>query len=339
MENLGEIIKELQLRLDIMEKQVRWHSNLLHEVAIESVHSSRILESLHEFLVKNNLPTKIDPSISPDDRMFQYLLYVMSSYKDAIAEYFASGAQVFGVIEALSEARFGSLSNVGSFLDFAAGHGRLERYIVRRMDKSKVWVADIKPGAVEFQARQFGVNGLISTAQPENFQTDERFDIIFVASLFSHLPSEAFHGWLRKLWSLLSERGILAFSVHDAYVYPDGRVEEHKFSTVNEELFLDRVVNISSSDGVLDTNQYGMTWVTEKYAASAIHEACNGATYVRYPRGLGSKLQNQDLYLISPTGVQDLNGLNFPHYLMVEQYEKLGWAGSWLNAVKPFQNP
>jgi Methyltransferase domain len=321
-------------QMEAIERQLRWHSNILNELAVESVHSPRSGEWLRGFLVENGLPADIDPTISPDDRMFQYLLYIMLSYRDAVAEYFASGAQVLGVIEALSAARFGSLGNVDALLDFAAGHGRVGRYLVRRMDGANVWVADIKPGAVQFQASQFGVNGLISSARPEDFRPDRRFDIIFVASLFSHLPRETFHGWLRQLWGLLTDRGVLAFSAHDAFVHPDGHVEEHKFSAVNEEVFLDRVVNLDSSEGVLNAGQYGMAWVTESYVAGAVKEECGGAPYVRYRRGLGSKLQNQDLYLVSPAGVEDLAGLDFPHYLMVKQYRKVGWAGSWLNAVR-----
>ncbi len=303
--------KELITRIENLEKQLRWHSNLLHEFAVESVYLPQMTELIQRFFIENNLPPDVDLTISSDDRMFQYLLYVMSGYKDAAAEYFASGAQVFGVIEALSAARFGGIEKLASILDFAAGHGRVDRYLAQVLDKSKIWVSDIKVGAVEFQTNQFGVKGLLSTAQPADFETEERFDIIFVASLFSHLPAETFYGWLRKLWSLLTERGILAFSVHDAFVHPDGRIDEHKFATVNEDLFLNSVVNLASRDEVLDTSQYGMTWVTEKYVADAIREVCGVEDYVRYVRGLGSKLQNQDLYLISRSGVADLKHFNF----------------------------
>lgn len=318
----------------LVDRQLRWLSNILNELAVEAVHSPKIGEWVRGFLTENGLPTDIDRTISADDRMFQYLLYIMLSYRDAVAEYFASGAQVLGVIEALAIARFGSLQNVGALLDFAAGHGRVDRYLVRRMEAAKVWVADIKPGAVAFQTSQFGVNGLISSPRPEDFQPGLRFDIIFVASLFSHLPQDTFRGWLRQLWGLLSDEGVLAFSAHDAFVHPDGRVEEYKFSPLNEEIFLDGVVKLNSRDAVLDQREYGMAWATESYVKAAVHDACGGAPCIRYRRGLGSKLQNQDLYVVSPAGLEGFGRLDFPRYLMVKEYRKAGWAGSWLNAVR-----
>ncbi len=320
-------------RLAAAEKQLRWHSQLLHELAVESVHSPRNERWVRAFLTENELPAGVDLTISPDDRMFQYLLYTMAGHRDAIAEYFASGAQVYGVVNAISEARFGAAAGPGSVLDFAAGHGRVDRFLAARLGGERVWVSDIKPGAVEFQVAQFGVNGAVSSDRPEEFQPGRRFDLILVASLFTHLPDAEFRGWLRRLWELLNPRAVLAFSTHDAWV-TDWRPERHTFTSVNEDMFLDGVVGLASRDGVLGAGGYGMTWVQEGYVAEAVGEACGGAAYVRYPRGLDSKLQKQDLYLISPSGIDDLRALAFPRYLMADGYRNLGWSGSWLEAVR-----
>lgn len=320
-------------RHDAFAKQLRWHSQLLHELAVESVHTPRIEQWVRAFLSENGLPAGVDLTLSPDDRMFQYLLYTMAGHRDAVAEYFASGAQVYGVVEAVGAARFGSLDGVSSVLDFAAGHGRVDRFLAARLGGERVWVSDIKPGAVEFQTAQFGVSGVASAARPEEFRPGREFDLILVASLFTHLPDAEFRGWLRRLWGLLAPRGVLVFSTHDAWV-TDGRPERHRFTRVNEDLFLDGVVGLGSRDGALDAGEYGMTWAEEGYVAEVIAESCGGAQYVRYPRGLDSKLQRQDLFLVSPAGVDDLRGLTFPRYLMVENYRNLGWSGSWINAVR-----
>jgi hypothetical protein len=76
------------------EKQLRWHSQLLHELAVESVHSPRNERWVRAFLAENELPADVDLTISPDDRMFQYLLYTMAGHRNAIAEYFASAGGI-----------------------------------------------------------------------------------------------------------------------------------------------------------------------------------------------------------------------------------------------------
>ena len=69
--------------------------------------------------------------------------------------------------------------------------------------------------AVAFVRDALGVQALLSAADPAQFEPGRRFDLIWVASLFSHLPEALFHAWLARLAALLTPRGVLAFSVRD----------------------------------------------------------------------------------------------------------------------------
>jgi SAM-dependent methyltransferase len=171
-------------------------------------------------------------------------------------------------------------------LDFASGYGRLTRFLVHENVADEVTVSDILEGGMAFQAEQFGVRTILSTTLPENFAAPERYDLIFVASLFTHLPPATFTAWLRRLTELLEPEGLLVFSVHDESIAP-AAVEGIRFAT-------------NSESRVLDTSEYGSTWVTEAYVRAEVAAIDPSFACVRLPRALGDW---QDVYVVSPAPI------------------------------------
>ena len=57
----------------------------------------------------------------------------------------------------------------------------------------RIWASDLQTDAVDFVRDTFGVQALASHADPARFAPERRFDFIWVASLFSHLPESLFH--------------------------------------------------------------------------------------------------------------------------------------------------
>lgn len=139
-----------------------------------------------------------------------------------------------------------------------------------------------------FQAEQFGVRAIVSTTLPENLVVPERYDLIFVASLFTHLPPATFTPWLRRLAEMLEPEGLLTFSVHDETIAPD-RVDGIRFAT-------------NSESRVLDTNEYGSTWVTEAWVREQVAAIGPSFACVRLPRALSDW---QDVYVISPSPISN----------------------------------
>ena len=72
----------------------------------------------------------------------------------------------------------------------------LLRLLPALVPPAQTWASDIQAPAVAFVERSFGVQGLLSSADPEQFAPAQRFDVIWVASLFSHLPQPLFQAWL-----------------------------------------------------------------------------------------------------------------------------------------------
>ena len=112
--------------------------------------------------------------------------------------YLMSGKATIEELRPIVNAVFGGFDQIGAFLEFACGHGRLTRFLVQEMPASRIFVSDIYQDAVEFQKEQFGVNGKVSVSEPEKYPLDQTYDCILVASLFSHLPPRTFvrgHGF------------------------------------------------------------------------------------------------------------------------------------------------
>jgi hypothetical protein len=276
-------------------------------------------------------PGAVDLAIDDRDEMLGFLVSSHRGDRDrALFQYFQSGESIAGSLAQVLRWRFGGdgVSDPGrirSLLDFASGYGRVTRFLVREVPAARIWVADVYAGGVQFQAERFGVHGVVSAIRPEDFAIAERFDAILVTSLFTHLPEERFVAWLRLLLGLLNPGGLLAFSVHSPEVLPAGAE-----MPASGFLFAP-----SSESSLLDTSDYGSTWVTGDFVQSALQRAVGpGAASLHH---LERALCNfQDLYLAVPEPGVDFSSLAFQGepQLFVERaeldaeggLELAGWA-------------
>jgi len=232
-------------------------------------------------------PEKINAIIHPQDEMYLYALKNTDGRKDeALLRYFSNGKRILDAVKQIVEWYFDGFENISSFLDFASGYGRFSRFLLQEIPSNKIWVSDIYPEAVEFQKQQFSVEGVVSTNSPEDYRINQKFDCIFACSFFSHTPQKTFIGWLEKLYSSLTENGILIFSTHDLSlmtIETDVEAEEIYFTPESESLFL-------------KTEDYGVTYVGKKWVGKVIQKVTQGkAKWHRIKRGLCGY---HDLYIV-----------------------------------------
>jgi len=249
---------------------------------------------------------RLNIAVSKYDVMFQFLAGRFGrkgeSIDRALIKYLRSGLHMLQVLERFVLRKFGSFEAIGSMLDFASGHGRLTRFLIRELNASKIWVTAIKTHAVEFQRANFGVHGFTSTLDPEGLVLGRQFDLVFVGSLFSHLPEATFERWLRRLWELTTPTGLLVFSANGADLLPGADRALTFISTSEENL-------VCTADQALDPQQYGSTFVTEEYVAAVFDRLTPAPPrYARYAKGLWDR---QDVYALAREGT-DLTGLVLP---------------------------
>lgn len=250
-------------------------------------------------------PEDFKLNICEDDEMY---LFSLNNVKDdleararALVRYYAIGRSVLDTVKQVVEWHFGSFENVPSFLDFACGYGRFTRFLIQEMPPEKIWVSDIYANAVKFQTEYLGVSGIVSTGKPENYLIDRKFDCILANSFFSHMPERTFTNWLQNLYDLLTPNGILMFSVHDRCLLPP-----HIEMPANGILF-----SPQSESQSLDKEEYGTTYVTEKFVTELVEKVSGGKAFVhRIKKGI---CKFQDLYVVTNQLVRDFSELKFNH--------------------------
>jgi SAM-dependent methyltransferase len=262
-----------------------------------------------------------------NDQMLHHCLDNFGNINFSLSHYLAVAIQQYRVVEKIKNALFPDRPDKIRLLDFACGYGRLQRLMSLKTDSKLLWVSEINDAAQAYVTNTFGVNGIASFADPGRFTTSEKFDVIWVASLFSHLPRHLFEAWLERLAGFLTPAGVLCFSVHDERLLPSS------VSLPDVGLYFVE----QSEDASLDVSIYGTTYVSESFVAGAIAAIDESAfVYHRIPKGLANE---QDLYIMARQQSCDLSPLNSIRYgawgfvdkVFLEpdgEFYMYGWAAS-----------
>ncbi|WP_052481246.1 class I SAM-dependent methyltransferase [Gilvimarinus agarilyticus] len=236
--------------------------------------------------------------IHPADQMLNHSLQHHLDANAALSQYYNVGLQQFSAAQQILELLYPEGRDKLTMLDFACGYGRLLRFMSQYLPRHNLYAAEIQAGALAYVKETFKVSTIASHGAAEDFQPPMQYDVIWVASLFSHLPKTLFRDWLARLHQSLSPEGVLCFSVHDACLVPEG----HEFPTDEGYLFWPQ-----SENADLDTSLYGTTYVNETFVRNMIESVCGaGQTYYRIPRALAHE---QDIYVVAGGVGCDLSAL------------------------------
>jgi len=230
-------------------------------------------------------PSALAPflTLHPGDQMLTHSLHEHAHADTALSQYFAIGIQQYRIASQILAAYFPGQEAGLRLLDFACGFGRLMRFMRAGHPRAELYASEIQTDALEFCVSEFGAKAIASSFDPDDFRVRERFDLIWVASLFSHLPEQLFIGWLRALYACLGDRGVLCFSVRGVEML-------HDDANPN-----DLVYQPESENAALDSDHYGTTYASERFVQKAVMTA-TGSVAVRIPRALANE---QDIYLVS----------------------------------------
>ncbi|MEM9022161.1 MAG: methyltransferase domain-containing protein [Bacteroidota bacterium] len=301
-------IRDTNARLELLERKVKKLNSELYNVLPETLTvNARTEAAIAQVRQEHPIPENLNIRIAQNDLMFHFSHFYEEDFTKTYISYLLNGLNPMNICRRLAEHKFGRMSEMESFLDFASGYGRLTRYLITEMDPKKVWVSDIKEKATDFQVTEFGVHGVPSSYDPKEFQPGRQFDFIYVGSLFSHLPEETFLPWLEVLLGLLSDRGILAISVHDSSLMDPPNSADFHFIENSEDKLFDSV-----DDHIEDAGKYGITFCSEAYVRKALQKfGFAPEQYKRYPRAL-SKLQ--DVYAITREANVFDDSIQFEHW-------------------------
>ena len=200
---------------------------------------------------------RINCVIDPRDEIYRFFAnHAIAA--NPVREYLTDGWRTLSELLLLMDAVDFPLTKARSMLEFAAGFGRFTRHLAPLLP-GRLTVSDVQPGSVEFLREQFGVEGFYSTSDPAALAIPKRYDIVFVLSMFTHLPPVMWAPWLRALFAAVEPGGHLVFSVHAE------SVEGH---TVDYDA--DGTKFIPSSESELAVEQYGTTFTTRAWVEQQV---------------------------------------------------------------------
>ena len=200
--------------------------------------------------------------IDPRDDIFQFFANEPLG-KNPVREYLSDGWRTLSELLLLMDAVGRPLTAARSVLEFAAGFGRFTRHLARAIP-GRVTVSDIHPGSVDFLRAQFGVDGFYSSHDPRALEIPGQYDLVFVLSMFTHLPPAMWAPWLRKLFGAVRPGGHLVFSVHN----------ESLAAHFSKEYGPDGTFFVPTSESrELEGEQYGTTFATRAWVEQEVERA------------------------------------------------------------------
>jgi SAM-dependent methyltransferase len=213
----------------------------------------------------------VNAQISSDDDIFRFFANHPTSF-NPIRDYLSDGWRTMVELEDVLDYCDLSLRRCSSFLEFACGQGRFTRHLARIFKKEQLTVSDVVPGSVGFLQETMGVKGFYSSNDPDSVKIPEKYEVIFVLSLFSHLPPTVWHQWLKVLYDSLKPNGVLIFSTHGEKC---ARMVGISLDDKGVKFFP------SSESTVLDGETYGCTYAAIDFVHQAITDALGATVKVK----------------------------------------------------------
>lgn len=106
------------------------------------------------------------------------------------------------------------LGEVRSVLDLPCGHGRVLRHLVGLFPDASFDVCDLDEAGAVFCKEQFGARPIPAQLDLCAVTFPQKYDLIWVGSLFTHLPEQTTQRYLAHLVDQLSPAGIIVATFH-----------------------------------------------------------------------------------------------------------------------------
>lgn len=151
---------------------------------------------------ENYLRAEIDKTVSPRDHM----------YNTGPDWYYSVGVDAIrAILRALAISQVGTVMRI---LDLPCGHGRVARHLRAAFPGADITFADIDTDGADFCAQQFRGHAVYSQPDLSQVPLGDKFDVIWIGSLFTHVDVARAESWARTLCRRLSPRGVLIATVH-----------------------------------------------------------------------------------------------------------------------------
>jgi SAM-dependent methyltransferase len=147
---------------------------------------------------------RIDETISPEDHM-------MTADQGSYLRTSRSGldAVLTGLTAAGREPR-----HIATVLDFGSGYGRVYRALAAAFPDARLTACDLMEPAARFCAETFGGAWVKSKEDLDGVELPDSYDLVWLGSVFTHLPVHRWRALLDFLARVTTPGGIVVFTTH-----------------------------------------------------------------------------------------------------------------------------
>jgi SAM-dependent methyltransferase len=133
--------------------------------------------------------------------------------------FLASGKAQTGYLRELLAGLDRPVEQMDAILEFGCGCGRMTRWWGTEELRAEVDACDYNAELIDWCRENLPfVEATTNELRPPLPYSENRFDLIYAFSVFTHLSVELAHGWLRELRRVAKPGGLIWFTVHgDSY--------------------------------------------------------------------------------------------------------------------------
>ena len=144
--------------------------------------------------------------ISPDDHMLT---------ADKSAYFRVTESSLINIRDALCAIGVAN-ADVGSVLDFGCGYGRAYRALSYLMPNANLTACDLIADAAQYCANTFGGDWVEAHEDVSRIAFPRKYDVIWLGSVFTHLPEHRWALLLDALSATLNPGGVIVMTMHGA---------------------------------------------------------------------------------------------------------------------------
>ena len=180
-----------------------------------------------------------------------------------------------------------------TILDLPCGFGRVTRALRARFPHAWMTVSDLDRPGVDFSARTFDARAAYSVRDFRDLELGEKYDLIWVGSLITHLPAVQTRFLLSALGRHLSPNGVALVSLHGPNILPRLRQTGYGLPPGSAEKVIAEYERTGYGYGDYEggADLYGVSLTNDNYGISVSSESWMEATL----QDLGLKLDNYEV--------------------------------------------
>lgn len=257
IDELAFIQKRQELKIEFLTAYINL-VNSDHLSIPEDIEKGVVKEVVQNFGISD-----FDATIHKNDIMFAGMLISNpTDLKGVLYSYFKIGVSTANNIHTILKEHG---VEPGRILDFGSGYGRVARFLPAVFPAADVFVSDVKTSGTNFLRQRMGLGQVVHSEDPSSFP-QQKFDVIFALSVFTHLPKTTFKAWMDVLINSVAPGGVLIFTFNHIKDAPNPKGDFHYITQSEEKKFA------AMADTINDEEQYGSTWVSHEFLLNILKE-------------------------------------------------------------------